>query len=154
MKQRFSKLLPEAVNAIREEFGKKNNDGYYVVADPISSEYQGYISSFGASVMQMGLLPTLANFGSQKESGGSVEDKGRLLNILKAVITCKASGISPDLKAKITDYKTQGTEAHSLFGAAVRISGTDNDLIELQAHLLDAAVATKLAIRTFKLKKK
>ena len=55
MKQKFSKLLPDAVAAIRQEFGIRNDDGSYVVTKEIPREYQGYISSFGASVMQMGL---------------------------------------------------------------------------------------------------
>lgn len=153
MKQRFSILLPAAVAAIRTEFGTKDNSGEYVVTNEIPREYQGYISSFGASIMQMGLLPTLAVFGSQKEEGGSVQDRGKLLTVLQAILTSEACGIDGELKKEIMEYKSKGKESHPLFGFAVRIAGDQIRQRELNTHIMDAAVAAKLAIRTFKLSK-
>jgi CRISPR-associated protein Cmr5 len=153
MKQRFSTLLPAAVVAIRKEFGNKEDNGEYIVKQEIPREYQGYISSFGASVMQMGLLPTLAVFGSQKEGGGSAQDRAKLLTVLQAILTSKASGMDGALKQEVADYSTKGKESHPLFGFAVRVAGDQVKQRELRTHLMDAAVATKLAIRTFQLSK-
>ncbi|MFT6001175.1 MAG: CRISPR/Cas system CMR-associated protein Cmr5 small subunit [Neolewinella sp.] len=153
MKQRFSTLLPAAVTAIRKEFGQKEDNGEYTVQKEIPREYQGYISSFGASVMQMGLLPTLAVFGSQNEGGGSAQDRAKLLTVLQAILTSKASGIDSELKQEISDYSTKGKESHPLFGFAVRVAGDQAKQRELRTHLMDAAVAAKLAIRTFQLSK-
>ena len=45
-------------------FEFKNKEG---VVEAIPSNFKGYISSFGASIIQSGLIPTLA-FYSQKEN--------------------------------------------------------------------------------------
>ena len=63
MKNQIIRLLPLAEEAIKAEHGfVKQKDGI----DTISKEYKGYVSSFGAAVIQSGLLPALYfNHGSE-----------------------------------------------------------------------------------------
>jgi CRISPR-associated protein (Cas_Cmr5). len=57
MKQRIENYLPHAINAIIT-LHIANNNGQ------VASQYNGYISSLGASIIQTGLLPTIAFFSS------------------------------------------------------------------------------------------
>lgn len=149
MKQRISKLLPAAVKAVRAELSPSG--------EVIEREYQGYISSFGASVMQMGLLPTLAVFAEKKPSGGKKQNPQQLLNILHTVVCSEHSGLDNTIKAALKDPQynrvVNNKTEHQLFDAAVDLASDERKLRELHTHLLDAAVATKLAIRTFQLTK-
>lgn len=151
MKNRLSKLLPPAVASIKRVLAEPAGE------NPIKREYQGYISSFGASVKQMGLLPTLAAFASEKVTGGSKENKGDLLTILHEVIVDDASGMPDTLKSKLKTKRHRVTntdtnvEHEQLFQYALDIAKDDTQFRAFRSHLLDAAVAVKLAIRTFKL---
>ncbi|MBB4080313.1 CRISPR/Cas system CMR-associated protein Cmr5 small subunit [Lewinella aquimaris] len=178
MKDRINKLLPQAYAAVKAELSPRG--------EPIQKEYQGYISSFGASVMQMGLLPTLAVFADKKVenrkeklaartpvehddaqagaaeatnagrgNAGKQENPRALLNILHAVVCSDASSLSPTVKhvLQASQYEriTSDRTDKLVFEAAIAISKRERDISELRTHLLDAAVAVKLAIRTFKL---
>lgn len=138
MKKRIEKLFPAALDAIDEILlgGDENK--------LIDSEYQGYISSFGASVMQMGMLPTLAVYAD--EGSGASRDRRKLLKILAKVLVSSASSFQ---------YK-QAIIAHGndLFKTAVQGLLSQSERNTLQEHLLDASVAVKLCLRTFKLTEK
>lgn len=133
MKKSIEKLFPAALTAIQqlldEDYGEYG----------IPAEYQAYISSFGASIMQMGLMPTLAVYAD--EDSGAARDKRLMLRILSQVLTDKASTLAAEIKTKINDND-------NLFHAAIDLEADES--AELRDHLLDAAVATKLCIRTFK----
>lgn len=152
IKQRIHKLLPAAVAAIQRELSPQGQ--------PIAKEYQGYISSFGASIMQMGLLPTLAvfarEFDAENNDRGATQDQRVLLNILHAVATCEPSGLRQSIKGHLNEGKYSDNsgprEFRLLFRAAIDLAKNEDKLRELKMSLLDAAVATKLAIRTFKLR--
>lgn len=136
MKKRIEKYFPSALAAIKK--GLQENDSTKI----IDREYQGYISSFGASILQMGLLPTIAVY-SDKGSDAA-KDKKLLLDTLAYTLTGTNGILSSELKTKLTDKETD------LFKVTVDLQ---KDLqTELREHLLDAAVALKLCIRTFQLK--
>lgn len=151
MNNRLSKLIPPAITAIEEILAKPAG------GKPIPREYQGYISSFGASVKQMGLLPSLAAFAGQKVDGGSKENQGDLLTILHRVLCSDASGLPDGVKAALKSKKYRETdtgtdvEHEKLFRYALDIAKDQQKFRAFRTHLLDAAVAIKLAIRTFKL---
>ena len=151
MKHRLTQLLAPARIAIDRVLAQP------LKGKPIPREYQGYISSFGASVKQMGLLPTLAAFAGTKADGGSNEDRSDLLTILHEVVTHEKSGLSDQLKARLKSKQYWSTrnevEHEDLFRYALKIADKDTDLHHFQVHLLEAVVATKLAIRTFELSK-
>lgn len=135
MKKRIERLLPAALQAIHAVLKPEKK--------PIQAEYQGYISAFGASVMQMGLLPTLAVF-ADKDSG-SAQDRSTLLRILHRIAASQHSGLTPELKKQL------GDNDEGLFESVVGLADKDYQMREIRACLLDAAIATKLSIRTFKL---
>jgi CRISPR-associated protein Cmr5 len=97
----------------------------------IPSAYNGYISSFGASIIQSGLMPTLALFENENNQDKTKEDKSVLgKHILK-----------------ILDKRH---EDDSLLRYAIYYQG--NQAI-LKQNIIDISIALKLTIRTFKLKK-
>ena len=117
-KKNIEKHIPDAMRVLKEEF----SDG------KIPSSYNGYISSFGASIIQSGLLPTLALF--EKKQSGTKEDKSKLTKLI----------------LKILDDKYNNT----LLEYAL---STNNNELYLKQKILDISIALKLSIRTFKLDK-
>ena len=95
----------------------------------VPSSYNGYISSFGASVMQSGLKPTLALF---ENENANTQEKKQLL---------------PKLILKVLDANTQ--ESSLLRYVLQRADEEDF----LKQQIIDISIAIKLGIRTFKLDK-
>jgi len=130
--QKIEHLLPAALDAVDQvlvsKYGKEG----------IPAGYQGAISGFGTSLIQMGLLPTLAVY-TDKDSAASIE-RPLLLKTLFAILTSEASRFS----AK----KELPTQHDSL----LRQVSSGSYQKELKTHLMHAALALKLAIRTYKLK--
>jgi len=93
----------------------------------IASAYNGYISSFGASIIQSGLLPTLALF---ENTDASTKENKEYLSYL------------------IIQVLTQSEDDRSLLHYALQDKDT-----QLKQRILDIAVALKLCIRTFTLEK-
>ncbi len=116
-KSTIEKYIPNAISVLDSTFPKGE----------IPSAYNGYISSFGASVMQSGLKPTLALFENQNSS--TKEDKSYLTTII----------------LKILD---KDTKESSLLKYVI----ANNEEL-LKPKIMDIAIAVKLSIRTFKLKK-
>ncbi|MCD6433140.1 MAG: hypothetical protein J7L21_03785 [Sulfurimonas sp.] len=116
-KKNIEKYIPEALKVLDRTFDNGT----------IPSAYNGYISSFGASVIQSGLLPTLALF--ENTNSSTKESKEYLSYIIVQILR----GSSEDV---------------SLLRYAL-----DNNQALLKQQILDIAVAIKLSIRTFKLKK-
>jgi CRISPR-associated protein Cmr5 len=135
MKKRIAKLIPAAIDAVDQVFPANSR--------PIPREYQGYISSFGASVMQSGILPTLTIYASQQQRGNATEDRSKILSVLQHILLSDHSSLPNGIKETI--------RGKDLFKAAVELYKDDLGLRDLRGHLLDAAVAAKLAIRTFEL---
>lgn len=115
-KKRIEDYIPKAIKLLNEEFP----DG------KISKAYNGYISSFGASIIQSGLKPTLAVF--ENTNASTQEDKSYLTKlILKLLPNSKGNS----LLKYVLENKDQ-EEA-------------------LKNEIIDIAIALKLSIRTFKL---
>ena len=93
----------------------------------VPSSYNGYISSFGASIIQSGLLPTLALF--ENTNASSKENKEYLSYIIVQVLTDRDDDIS------LIRYVL------------------DKDEQLMKQKILDISIALKLSIRTFKLTK-
>lgn len=75
-KKRIENYIPKAIDLLNKEFPEGK----------IASAYNGYISSFGASIIQSGLKPTLAVFENTNNKEKTKEDKTYLsfliLNLL------------------------------------------------------------------------
>jgi len=134
MNRRVEKLIPKAIKAAKhciaenEEIVKKYNGA-------VPSEYNGYISAFGAAVLQSGLKAAIAF----NESASSKSAKNRRLLMLAILEIISGQNIQENSNETLLDYvlsrDTAGTKA------------------ETKAEIMDAATALKLAIRTFELKK-
>ncbi|MBA1419721.1 MAG: type III-B CRISPR module-associated protein Cmr5 [Epsilonproteobacteria bacterium] len=116
-KKNIEKYIPKAIEVLTSEF----KDG------EIPSSYNGYISAFGASIIQSGLKPTLALY--ENKNASTKEDKSMLTKLILQVMT-------------------EGNSKESLL-RYVLDSNTNETL--LKERILDIAVAIKLSIRTFKL---
>jgi CRISPR-associated protein Cmr5 len=118
-KSRIESYIPHAMEVLAKEF----ENGV------ISSVYNGYISSFGASVMQSGLKPTLALF--ENKNSQSQGDKDKLTKIILRILDNQHKGDS------LLKY----------------ILGKPNEEAINKQKIIDIAIAVKLSIRTFKLDK-
>ncbi len=116
-KARIEKYIPDAMKVLDTTFSN----------GVIPSAYNGYISSFGASIMQSGLKPTLALFENQNAS--TKEDKSYLTKIILQVLDANTNENS------LLRYVLNGNEEL------------------LKTKIMDITIAIKLSIRTFKLDK-
>jgi CRISPR-associated protein Cmr5 len=118
-KKNIENYIPEVIKVLNKEFP----DGQ------IPSAYNGYISSFGASIMQSGLKPTLALFENENNQDKTKEDKSFLPKIILLVLD----------------------NAHADTSLLRYILGKSKEEEILTQKIIDIAVAMKLSIRTFKL---
>lgn len=130
MNRKLDRLIPLALEAAKEILAGGG--------DTISSEYNGYIASFGASVIQAGLKPAVAF--NERSDSQSAKDKAILMKTLLYMVK-KQNG--EDFDADNPDEK--------LLSYVLEKGDQDN---RLKRQILDSATALKLAIRTFKLVKK
>ena len=128
MKKNITKLLLFADEAAREYLVKGKDNNEY-----IKKEQNGYISSFGAAIVQSGLLPAIYfNFNSENSSA----DRRAVMNAIYYILQKQDASINEDDLLKYAKKVAQ-----------------KGDLRELKIKILDAATALKLVIRTYKLKK-
>lgn len=133
MLRKIEYLIPAALEAIDHVFAAD------IQGNGIPSGYQSAASGFGTTIMQMGLLPTLAVYADEGADAGI--DRKKLLSALKKILTHEKSRFS---------QKTMLRQEQSLLKDALQPNFPQ---AELKEHLLHASLAFKLAIRTYKLKK-
>lgn len=136
MNEKINNLIPKAMVAI-EESGIANNG-------VVEKEFKGYISSMGASIIQAGLLATLAFY--QNDSGKKADSS----NLLKAIlILIKTNDTTETNLIKYVINKSKD----NVTGNYVSANDLDPDKIYiLEEEVSDALIALKLALRTFKIK--
>ena len=118
-KKRIENYIPKAIEVLDRAFADS----------VIPSAYNGYISSFGVSVIQSGLLPTLALF--ENTNASTKENKEYLSYLIVQILRDSDDDIS------LLRYVIDSRE----------------DKRYLREKILDISVAIKLSIRTFKLDK-
>jgi len=132
MLKKIEYLIPAALQAIDTHLLPENSDS-------IPSGYQGALAGFGTSLLQMGLLPTLAVY-LDKENDADI-GRDVLLETLLAVLRHPDSRLSAG-----------GKQMAAIDTVLRDLSGADNaQRKEFSHHLMQAALALKLAIRTYKL---
>jgi CRISPR-associated protein Cmr5 len=126
-KKKIENLIPIAMEAIECQRIELLND-----KKEIPKEFKGYISNFGASIIQSGLLATVA-FYESKDSGAK-EDRSQLTRcILYLIDEDEKSKILKGEKRKLLKY----------------ILAYQKDNEELKEEIINAAISLKLALRTF-----
>jgi len=115
-KKNIEKHIPKTMQVLKETFA----DGTF------PSSYNGYISSFGASVIQSGLTPTLALF--ENRDVKTKEKKELLTNIILQILAPNAQ------EETLLEYILNSSE-HEKY---------------LKKKILDISIALKLSLRTFK----
>lgn len=115
-KKNIERYIPKALEVLDESFKEGS----------IPSAYNGYISSFGASIMQSGLLPTLALF--ENTNASTEENKEYLSYLILRILTNRDDDIS-----------------------LLRYVIDQNNEMFLKRKILDISIAIKLSIRTFNL---
>ena len=118
-KKNIEKHIPSAMNVLKEMYS----------SGKIPSSYNGYISSFGASVIQSGLLPTLALF--ENNDASTRENKQKLTELILKVLDNTSN--EDNLLSYVLEH--------------------ESDINRLKQQILDISIALKLSIRTFELEK-
>lgn len=121
--KRIEKMLPKAIDSV---------SNCIVSNGTVDKAFSGYISSFGASITTAGLLPSLIFF---SDRGGSQADRPAVIRAIESIL--KSSGylsVNENLLEKVKNY--------------VRANESAN-MVRIEELISDAAVALKLAVRTF-----
>lgn len=137
MKKTLQELIPQARQVI-SEVGMANASG------EVSTLFKGYISSFGASIVQAGLLPTVIFF----ENDSETENKAR-----KKV--CQAIYLLIE-REKTPNKPTPNVQNYE-FNAYLLGKEDGQQRFEnprLLQKVVDYAIALKIALRTFKMVEK
>jgi CRISPR-associated protein Cmr5 len=122
------KMIPFAIKAVKKsKMEEENKKGV------VNKAYKGYISSLGAGIIQSGLLPTLAMYKGNEDSDKKKANTGKLLNAIMYVIK--------------EYYHPSERNNNDLFNYALEA----RDQEKAKQEILNASIALKLAIRTFKL---
>ncbi len=124
-KANIERLIPKAVEQLDRKFG-----------DTIPSVYRGYIASFGVSIVQTGLLPTLAFF---SKTGDNSDSDGE--RMLIAGLIADTLELNLDNNMLLFDYVKE------------YIRDNPNDIDNLTEQIKEASVAIKLAMNLFKIDK-
>lgn len=122
-------LIAIAVKAI-DEVGIVDKAGFY------NKEFNGYISSLGAAIVQSGLLPAMIFFENKSEN--AVERP----KVIRAIIQILNAKKKYQISDSIAKYILQNQE----------VSSFDKDVF--LKEVIDAATALKLALRIYKKKEK
>ena len=116
------KLIPNAISAVKEHIAPD---------DIVKSAYKGYISSLGAGIIQSGLLPTLAMY---KGNAGSDKKKAETGDLLQAILSVIKTSNNDIIEDDLFNYALNAVDKN-----------------KVKKEIMDASIAIKLAIRTFKL---
>lgn len=126
MNKKVNELIPKALEAIEKS--------KMVEGGKVDKEYKGYIASMGASIIQSGLLATLA-FYSNEQSGSADKRSKLMMAIVKTIINAEPN-------EKLLNYVLSRTN-----------NGTNKTEIDkFEKQISNALIALKLALRTFKQK--
>ena len=122
--KKVEKYIEKAIKQVEDNLKQDNNK--------VLNVYNGYISSMGASIIQSGLLPTLAAFESTKKDG-KAGDKMQIIKSILNIIKIDAGDSSNETSLlKYVMSKPEKTEYY-------------------KEKIINIGIALKLAIRTFEL---
>lgn len=123
-KTNINNLIPKAITALEVAGIIKNGK--------IESAFNGYISSFGASVIQAGLLASVAKF--ENNNSSTEADRPKLMKAILYLL----SGEHNNGKGSLLKYVIEN----------------QNNNPRLQSEIEEAAIALKLTMRIFEFENK
>ena len=139
MNEKINKLIPVAIQAIKDSKMAKESG-------IVPKEFKGYISSMGASILQTGLLATIAFYANSDNKNA---DSSKLLDAILMLI--KSNYQSSD---KLILYVINQSKKDNDLPNQVSIDNLNLDeLYLMEEKINNALIALKLALRTFKLTK-
>lgn len=123
-------------------------ESHMVSNGEVEKVYRGYISSMGAAMVQSGLLPTLAVFSSPKSDSAGA-DRRKLMRVITEILRTE----KPDIYGTIPALAAHpDLEEDRLLRYAARFQGNAAKLRQIRHDVMNASVAVKLTLRTFKLR--
>lgn len=137
-KRRVEELIIPALNAIESNMFKGEKD--YSKCE-VPAEFKGYISSFGASIIQNGLVSTIHFFNNK--NANTKEDRTIIITLLFDM-----------LKSYYIQNNTYEFNFENINSLLELVKENNNRLDILTEIIIDAAIALKLAIRTYKISDK
>lgn len=148
MLKKIEKLIPAALDAIDQNLVQYDDKKVKV----IPSGYQSAIAGFGTSILQMGLLPTLAVY-LDKDNKSEIDRKA-LLDTLFAILLSEKDQLSIDAQDIMENHPKKDDKDDNKNGDFLKaISENASVKNELKTKLMQSALAFKLAIRTYNLVK-
>ncbi|MCD3350624.1 type III-B CRISPR module-associated protein Cmr5 [Clostridium botulinum D/C] len=128
-KKEVEKYIPLAIISIKEVMSNTTNTAEESLELP--KEFKGYISSFGAGIIQSGLLPTVAFF--EKEDSNSKSYRFKITEMI---------------------FKMLAKEKYCKDNKLLNYLLDKEDIEEVKEDIINIAIALKLAMRTFKFSEK
>lgn len=125
MNKKVNELIPKALEAIKTS--KMANDN-----NTVDKEFKGYIASMGASIIQSGLIATLAFYSNEQSQAK------KRLNLLRAIMLLIDSTSDKELLNYVLSNTNNGTNKF--------------EIDKFEKNISTSLVALKLALRTFKQK--
>jgi len=145
MNKEVNDLIPKAIEAIRKNLAEGSE---------VEKEYNGYVASLGASIIQSGLLPTLSFYTDVSDVHGKLTPGQRKNKLLKAIFSL----IDQDKSESMTllDYAIMQIDPNfKVDDASYPFSQYKPDKNKeriITRNIVNASLAIKLALRAFKLK--
>lgn len=124
-KKRVDEYIPKAIKLLNDY--EKENDG-------IPQEFKGYVANFGASIIQSGLLATVCFF--EKTKNNARQKKNHITYLIYCLLESK-------------EYEKINDKTKYLRSYYENEKKTDEEVTD---HVMDVAIALKLALNCFKLK--
>ncbi|MCI0619016.1 type III-B CRISPR module-associated protein Cmr5 [bacterium] len=124
------KLIPAAIEAVVEQHIAEE-DG------KVDKAFNGYVSSFGASIISAGLLPSLVFFSNK---GDSKADRSAVVKAIEYILK---------KHQYLDNNQSLLKKVHDLVKNNQQPEQNKAELNRLGVHIHHAAVALKLALRTF-----
>lgn len=143
--KRIDVLIPAAINAINDSRIPKEND-------IVPNEYKGYIDTFGAAIVQNGLIPAIIFY----ETAGGKEDTSITSDPEKQVIYKNRNKVMKAILQVIlnNEKETSVPVPDTLFKYIMEKKNKGMSEKKIRQRVVDGAIAIKLALRTFAIEKK
>lgn len=143
-------LIAVAIKAIEDQGIARNGK--------VPNEFKGYIDTFSASIVQNGLIPAVIFFESgsknrdeskngkteseskDKEKEKIEENRNKMMQVILSLVKGKKSSEKQEKKPTLLNY-------------VVSWQKNNKDMKKIRQDIVEAAVAFKLALRTFKFEK-